>query len=159
MCHVYVLLSHCLIVSIHCTSVHMWNTIMWNIVCKEVNVNLAGSEDLEHERKAMCDEFFGVLVLLDAAKVFKQALDQRPSLLQKAGLQRLQPCVQSPRHTYAHDQHSSVTLCSSEIRATPSRSYFSLPTNVLWSISTNPCGDCLWWEMRQWRHAITKINE
>lgn len=47
--------------------------------------NLAGSQDLEHERQAVRDELLCVLVLLDAAEVFEQALDQRPAVLDEAG--------------------------------------------------------------------------
>lgn len=57
---------------------------------------LAGSEDLEHERKAMCDELLSVFFFLNAAKLFQQTLDQRPAVLMETCAQRLQPVVQSP---------------------------------------------------------------
>lgn len=57
---------------------------------------LAGSEDLEHERQAMCDELLGVLLLLDAAELLKETLDQGSAMLVETRPQRLQPSVQSP---------------------------------------------------------------
>jgi len=45
------------------------------------------------------DELLRVLVLLDAAEVLEQALDERPPLLDEAGAQRLQPGVQRPGNT------------------------------------------------------------
>lgn len=44
----------------------------------------------------MCDELLRVLVLLDAAEVFEQALDERPAVLDEAGTQGLEPGVQRP---------------------------------------------------------------
>lgn len=57
---------------------------------------LAGSEDLEHERQAMRDEFLGVLLFLNAAELFQKSLDQRSAVLMETCAQGLQPCVQSP---------------------------------------------------------------
>lgn len=62
----------------------------------KVVLYLAGSEDLEHERKAMCDELLGILFFLNAAELFQKALDQRPAVLMETCAQRLQPIVQSP---------------------------------------------------------------
>lgn len=42
---------------------------------KESSSDLAGSEDLEHEWQAVRDQLLSVLLLLDAAEVFEQALD------------------------------------------------------------------------------------
>lgn len=55
--------------------------------------DLAASKDLEHERQAVRDELFRVLVLLDAAEVLEKTLDQRPAVLHCAGAQGLQPGV------------------------------------------------------------------
>lgn len=54
---------------------------------------LAGSEDLEHEWQAVRDQLLRVLVLLDAAEVLEETLDQRPAVLHEAGTQGLQPGV------------------------------------------------------------------
>lgn len=62
--------------------------------------DLAASQDLEHERQAMRDELLRVLVLLDAAEVLEQALDQRPAVLHRAGAQGLQPGVQRPGNAW-----------------------------------------------------------
>lgn len=70
---------------------------------KEGLADLAGSEDLEHERQAVRDELLRVLVLLDAAEVFEQALDQRPAVLDEAGAQGLEPGVQRPGNAW--EQH------------------------------------------------------
>lgn len=67
---------------------------------KESPGDLAGSEDLEHERQAVRDELLRVLVLLDAAEVFEQALDQRPAVLDEAGTQGLEPGVQRPGNAW-----------------------------------------------------------
>lgn len=61
---------------------------------------LAGSEDLEHERQAMRDELFGVLLLLNAAELFQKTLDQRSAVLMETCSQRLQPSVQTPRNPW-----------------------------------------------------------
>lgn len=58
--------------------------------------DLVAPQDLEHERQAVRDQLLRVLVLLDAAEVLEQALDQRPAVLHRAGAQRLQPGVQRP---------------------------------------------------------------
>lgn len=67
--------------------------------------DLAGSEDLEHERQAVRDQLLRVLVLLDAAEVFEQALDQRPAVLDEAGSQGLQPGVQRPGNAWEQQAH------------------------------------------------------
>lgn len=54
---------------------------------------LAGSEDLEHERQAMCNELLSVLLFLNAAELLQKTLDQRPPVLMEACAQRLQPSV------------------------------------------------------------------
>lgn len=54
---------------------------------------LAGPEDLEHERQAMCDELLSVLLFLDAAELFQESLDQRSAVLMETCTQRLQPGV------------------------------------------------------------------
>ncbi len=61
---------------------------------------LAGSEDLEHERKAMRDELLSVLLFLDAAELFQKTLNQRSAVLMETCAQRLQPSVQSPRNPW-----------------------------------------------------------
>ena len=78
---------------------------------KESPGDLAGSEDLEHERQAVRDELLCVLLLLDAAEVFEQALDQRPAVLDEAGTQGLEPGVQCPGNTWEyHHTNSEYTL-------------------------------------------------
>lgn len=72
---------------------------------KESSSDLAGSEDLEHEWQAVRDQLLGVLLLLDAAEVFEQALDQRSAVLDEAGTQGLEPGVQRPGNTWEH-QHT-----------------------------------------------------
>lgn len=72
---------------------------------KESSSDLAGSEDLEHEWQAMRDQLLSVLLLLDAAEVFEQALDQRSAVLDEAGTQGLEPGVQRPGNTWEH-QHT-----------------------------------------------------
>lgn len=62
--------------------------------------DLAASQDLEHERQAVRDELLRVLVLLDAAEVLEQALDQRPAVLHEAGAQGLEPGVQRPGNAW-----------------------------------------------------------
>jgi len=74
---------------------------------KESHGHLAGPEDLEHQRQAECDQLLCVLVLLDAAEVFEQALDQRPAVLHEAGTQGLQPGVQRPGNTWEHQRSDS----------------------------------------------------
>lgn len=61
--------------------------------------HLAGAQDLEEQRQAVGEQLLGVLLLLDAAELLQQALDQRPAVLQEAGAQGLQPGVQRPGHT------------------------------------------------------------
>lgn len=58
--------------------------------------NLADSQDLEHERQAVREQLLRVLVLMDAAEVLKEALDERPAVLHEAGPEGLQPGVQRP---------------------------------------------------------------
>lgn len=67
--------------------------------------DLAGSEDLEHERQPVCDQLLRVLVLLDAAEVLEQTLDQRAAVLDEAGAQGLEPGVQRPGNAWEH-QHT-----------------------------------------------------
>lgn len=62
--------------------------------------DLAGSEDLEHERQAVRDQLLRVLLLLDAAEVLEQTLDQRPAVLQEAGAQGVEPGVQRPGNAW-----------------------------------------------------------
>lgn len=62
--------------------------------------DLAASQDLEHERQAVRDELLRVLVLLDAAEVLEQALDQRPAVLHEASAQGLEPGVQRPGNAW-----------------------------------------------------------
>lgn len=69
---------------------------------KESSSDLAGSEDLEHEWQAVRDQLLSVLLLLDAAEVFEQALDQRSAVLDEAGTQGLEPGVQRPGNTWEH---------------------------------------------------------
>lgn len=77
---------------------------------KEIPGDLAGSEDLEHERQAVRDQLLCVLVLLDAAEVFEQALDQRPAVLDEAGTQGLEPGVQRPGNAWErHHTNSEYT--------------------------------------------------
>lgn len=64
--------------------------------------DLAGSEDLEHERQAVCDKLLCVLLLLDTAEVFQQTLDQRPAVLHEAGAQGFQPGMQGPGNAWEH---------------------------------------------------------
>lgn len=72
--------------------------------------DLAGSQDLEHERQAVRDELLCVLVLLDAAEVFEQALDQRPAVLDEAGTKGLEPGVQRPGNAWErHHTDSEYT--------------------------------------------------
>ena len=66
--------------------------------------NLAGSEDLEHKWQAVRDELLCVLVFLNAAEIFEQALDQWASVLDEAGAQGLQPGMQGPGNAWEH-QH------------------------------------------------------
>lgn len=73
--------------------------------------DLAGSEDLEHERQAVGDQLLRVLVLLDAAEVFEQALDQRAAVLDEAGPQGLQPGVQGPGNAWEHQHTVNTHSC------------------------------------------------
>lgn len=68
--------------------------------------DLAGSEDLEHERQAVRDQLLGVLVLLDAAEVFEQALDERPAVLDEAGAQGVEPGVKRPGNAWETPPHT-----------------------------------------------------
>ena len=89
-----------------CVCVHVYVYVR-AYVCVRVCVrDLAGSEDLEHEWQAVRDQLLGVLVLLDAAEVLEQALDQRAAVLQEAGAERLQPGVQGPGDTWEHHTHN-----------------------------------------------------
>lgn len=72
---------------------------------KESSSDLAGSQDLEHEWQAVRDQLLGVFLLLDAAEVFEQALDQRPAVLNEAGTQGLEPGVQRPGNAW-EQQHT-----------------------------------------------------
>lgn len=76
--------------------------------------DLAGAEDLEHERQAVCDQLLRVLVLLDAAEVLEQTLDQWAAVLDEAGAQGLEPGVQRPGNAWEHQRththmHSKYT--------------------------------------------------
>lgn len=62
--------------------------------------NLADSQDLEHEREAVREQLLRVLVLMDAAEVFEEALDERPAVLHEAGPQGLQPGVEGPGNAW-----------------------------------------------------------
>ena len=75
-------------------------SILFTCNMKESPGDLAGSQDLEHERQAVRDELLRVLVLLDAAEVFEQALDERPAVLDEAGTQGLEPSVQRPGNAW-----------------------------------------------------------
>lgn len=55
----------------------------------------------------MRDQLLRVLVLLDAAEVFEQALDQRPAVLDEAGAQGLQPGVQRPGNAWEQNRADS----------------------------------------------------
>lgn len=61
---------------------------------------LAGPQDLEHERQAVRDQLQRVLLLVDAAELLQEALDERPAVLVETRAQRLQPSVQSPGHPW-----------------------------------------------------------
>lgn len=78
-----------------------------HIPASNTTADLAGSEDLEHERQAVRDQLLRVLVLLDAAEVFEQALDERPAVLDEAGAQGLQPGVQRPGNTWEQNHLES----------------------------------------------------
>ena len=79
----------------------IFGCISWRCVCGVTGegrrAHLAGSEDLEHERQAVRDQLLGVLLLLDAAELFEQTLDQRSAVLVETCAQGLHPGVQSPR--------------------------------------------------------------
>lgn len=82
---------------------------------KENPADLAGSQDLEHKRQAVRDELLCVLLLLDAAEVFEQALDQWPAVLDEAGTQGLEPGVQRPGNAWEHHHtDSEYTLVQSK---------------------------------------------
>jgi len=56
------------------------------------------------------DELLRVLLLLDAAEVLEQTLDQRPAVLHEAGAQGLEPGVQRPGNAWEqHGGHSEYT--------------------------------------------------
>lgn len=57
---------------------------------------LTGPEDLGHERKAVRDQLLRVLLLIDAAELLQQTLDQGSAVLMETRPERLQPRVQSP---------------------------------------------------------------
>lgn len=76
--------------------------------------DLAASQDLEHERQAMCDELLRVLVFLDAAEVLEQALDQWAAVLHRAGAQRLQPGVQRPWNAWWGEENHRDTQSEPE---------------------------------------------
>lgn len=61
---------------------------------------LAGPQDLEHERQAVCDQLQRVLLFIDAAELLQQTLDQRSALLLETGAQGLHPGVQSPGNSW-----------------------------------------------------------
>lgn len=48
----------------------------------------------------MREQLLRVLVPLDAAEVFEEALEERPAVLHEAGAQGLQPGVQRPGHAW-----------------------------------------------------------
>lgn len=48
----------------------------------------------------MREQLLRVLVLMDAAEVFEEALDERPAVLHEAGPQGLQPGVQRPGNAW-----------------------------------------------------------
>lgn len=77
--------------------------------------DLAASQDLEHERQAVRDELLCVLVLLDAAEVFEQALDQRAAVLDETGPQGLEPGVQRPGNAWERHHTDSEYTRSSQI--------------------------------------------
>lgn len=77
--------------------------------------DLAGSQDLEHERQAVRDELLCVLVLLDAAEVFEQALDQRAAVLDGTGTQGLEPGVQRPGNAWERHHTDSEYTRRSQI--------------------------------------------
>lgn len=52
----------------------------------------------------MRDQLLRVLILLDAAEVLEQTLDQRPAVLDEAGTQGLQPGVQRPGNAWERDR-------------------------------------------------------
>lgn len=77
--------------------------------------DLAGSQDLEHERQAVRDELLCVLILLDAAEVFEQALDQRAAVLDGTGTQGLEPGVQRPGNAWERHHTDSEYTRRSQI--------------------------------------------
>jgi len=63
----------------------------------------------------MGDQLLRVLLLLDAAEVFEQALDQRPAVLDEAGAQGLEPGVQRPGNAWEqHHTDREYTLAQSK---------------------------------------------
>lgn len=48
----------------------------------------------------MRDQLLRVLLLLDAAEVLEQTLDQRPAVLEEAGAQGIEPGVQRPGNAW-----------------------------------------------------------
>lgn len=74
---------------------------------KEGPADLAGSEDLKHQRQAVRDQLLCVLLFLDAAEVFEQALDQRPAVLDEAGAQGFEPGVERPGNAWEHHHRDS----------------------------------------------------
>lgn len=57
----------------------------------------------------MREQLLCVLVLLDAAEVFEEALDERPAVLDEAGPQGLEPGVQRPGNTWETKRQSEYT--------------------------------------------------
>lgn len=95
-----------------------------HIVYKHLKGNLgdlAGAQDLEHERQAVRQELLRVLVLLDAAEIFEQALDQRPAVLDEACAEGLEPGVQRPGNAW-EGQHSDSEYKPTLSRGGPRRS-------------------------------------
>lgn len=107
---------------------------------------LAGSEDLEHERQPVCHQLLRVLVLLDAAELLQQTLDQRPAVLLETRAQRLQPSVQSPRdpwetgeamtHTHTREDFQAAVTpgCSPRLRMSMVMS--TCPCSELWYMAS-----------------------
>lgn len=81
---------------------------------KESLGDLAGSEDLEHEWQAVRDQLLCVLILLDAAEVFEQTLDQWPAVLDEAGAQGLEPGVKRPGNAWEHHHTDSEYISTAK---------------------------------------------
>lgn len=64
----------------------------------------------------MCDQLLRVLVFLDAAEVFQQALDQGPAVLDEAGAQRLKPGVQRPGNAWEHHHEHGPWIHKSTVQ-------------------------------------------